>query len=107
MINVTEAATNLVTRPTYGWIPMGDGMEYTPTPCRLDRGVFGSEPVYVVRDRASRRQYALVRTYGRVVKGDLGSFVSAEAEPMCDASAVRKVAQFGSRAAVVRALSAF
>ena len=76
-----DHATYLVSKPALGWIP-GPSMEYTTTPCRLDRGVFGGEDVFVHISAVERAgleglaegqqlEFTLVDRGGKVSASDL------------------------------------
>lgn len=103
----TDHALHLVTKPAYGYIPMGS-FEYACTPCRIDRGTLGMDEVFVARRRAARGfEYAVLVTCSRG-GGTVRAFGSNSAvpaenrrEPMLDASAVERAAVWGPRANAV------
>ena len=108
-----EHSTHLIARPALGWIPAGP-FEYTPTPCRVDRGCFGSDDVFVIRRRSGRSgrgfEYATITvclSRSATVRGTGGVIaVANRVEPMHDSDAVLRVAAWGSRAAAAKFLAA-
>jgi hypothetical protein len=107
--DIIAHSTNLIARPAWGWIPAGP-FEYTPTPCRVDRGCFGSDDVFVIRRRSGRGfEYATITvclSRSATVRGTGGVIAIANrAEPMHDTDAVLRVAAWGTRAAAAKFLS--
>ena len=109
-LTASDFALDMVKSPRWGWCPAG-GYEYASTPCKVERGVFGMDEIFIARRRntAGRYEYAaiIVSANLRTVYSPNGDRAVVSGLPMHDRDAVGAVAKWGTRSAVVAYLSTF
>ena len=105
-------ATALITHSALGWIPAGQ-YEYTTTPCSVERGPFGNDPVFIARRRkaAGGYEYAIIVVASRKCVRDIRdldhAIVDDVRNPTLDTAAVLSVAKWRTRKGAASDLSTF